>query len=148
MRKRIHHTAKWRRMVRAIKRRGGSYSPYAVATARLGPSRLKNPPSKKSQLAYLHKLLAWYSRNGNTHEANRIAKKIRKLLPANKNPFSSKTKRKALRIATKLAYHIYKDVKAKHFSRHHLTKHTPKLVRKYTKIILDANGIKMSMLKD
>ncbi len=40
---RTHHTAKWRRMVRAIKRRGGAYSPYAVATARYGPSRLKNP---------------------------------------------------------------------------------------------------------
>lgn len=98
--RRIHHTAKWRRMVRALKRKGGAYSPYAVATARMGPSRL--------------------------------------------NPFSSKTKRRAARVASKLAYRIWQHIKTKGYALP-VPKRTPKLVKKYTQKILAANGIKWTL---
>lgn len=94
------HTAKWRRLAQAIKRRSGGrnrvYSPYAVATARLGPSRL--------------------------------------------NPFSSKTKRRALRVGSRLAYRIWQHVKSKGYALP-VPKRTPKLVKEYAKKILKANGI-------
>lgn len=64
------HNAKWRRFVRAVQRRGGAYSPYAVATARLGPSKLKNPASPKQRrlakmaVSIAKRLYAHFKKNG------------------------------------------------------------------------------------
>jgi hypothetical protein len=61
-----------------------------------------------------------------------------------KNPFSSKTKRRAARVAGKLAYRIWQHIKSKGYALP-VPKRTPKLVKKYTQKILAANGIKWTL---
>lgn len=58
-----------------------------------------------------------------------------------KNPISSKTKRRAMRLASKLSYRIWQSVKSKGYAIP-VPKRTPKLVKKYVRMILKANRIK------
>jgi hypothetical protein len=156
---RIHHTAQWRRMVRAMGRRGGAYSPYAVATARLGPSRL-NPYETYGQemrrkypgrpwitrptweLKNMFKALNMMRAMNTAEEEKRLAEVMYelKMRRALKNPLSSKTKRRAVRVASKLAYRIWQHVKSKGYALP-VPKRTPKLVKEYARKILKANGI-------
>ncbi len=57
-----------------------------------------------------------------------------------RNPFSSKTKRRAVRVASKLAYRIWQHYKAKGYAIP-VPKRTPKLVKRYLRTILKANKI-------
>lgn len=64
-----------------------------------------------------------------------IRDKRRKLM----NP-PSKTHRRAIRVASNLAYRIWRQVKSRGYALP-LPKRTPKVVRKYVRIILKANRI-------
>jgi hypothetical protein len=174
-------------MVRAIKRKGGAYSPYAVATARLGPSRL-NPlrirgiyktkrealgsakwirkheigvkkrgpsyyvkqmvPNPQRICEYCRLLAHKYSFATSREEKRRILARFKlhkkAMHGAIKNPLSSKTKRRAARIAGKLAYRIWRSVKTKGYAIP-VPKRTPKIVKKYLRIALSANGIKWTV---
>lgn len=191
--KKIHHSAKWRRMVKALQEKPYRGFPplyyvkkiskehgismqkaltlirkgraYAIATAKLGPSRLKNAINFKRKGRYFYigirrdtgerELLRTHYKKGMVKKVYyRIygaligpfstAKIAWKKGGYNPNPFSSKNKRRAkiAKVAYQITYRLWKHFRHSGVPESVLNR-VPQAARPYVEYGLKLNGIKI-----
>lgn len=112
------------------------------------PVHLKNPMDYCRECYKLQRLFAWARRHDAMKKFYKKFTEHRKAFHWVKvrgrkirNPVVSRRKIKALKMATKLAYRIYKHYQT-FGAAVPIPKRTPPLVKKYIRMILDANNIK------